>query len=121
MVFITRKGRVIQEQILECIEQEEAPISTRQLALKLGYAWHTLQQRCLELQIKGKISHVQIAGSHLWTKIQTTVFNNSEINTTLNSQLNAVLEQQIKKLTEELAQIKEKKDTHTENPIEETL
>jgi hypothetical protein len=63
---ITRKGRIVQEQILDCIEKAENPVSTRQLALQLGYSWHTVQQYCFELLLKKKIDRIPLAGSHVW-------------------------------------------------------
>jgi len=67
-VVITRKNKAVREQILNFIQTEEYPISTRQLTLKLSCSWHTVQQQCLELQIKGKIDRLEVTGSHLWTK-----------------------------------------------------
>jgi DNA-binding transcriptional regulator YhcF (GntR family) len=104
---ITSKGERIKNKILKCIEQENAPLSTRQIAIKIKYSWHTLQQRCLELEVKGKIQHIKIAGSHLWSKKQTNELNknidiNSQLNALLNNELNTVLEKQIQHLTEEL-------------------
>lgn len=67
---IARKGRAIQEEILDCIEGEVYPLSTRQLSLKLGYSWNTIQNYCLELQLTGKIHRLELVSSHLWSSSQ---------------------------------------------------
>lgn len=53
---------------MDYIEHAENPISTRQLAINLCLSWHTAQQYCLELLLKGKIDRLTIGGSHIWIK-----------------------------------------------------
>ena len=62
---ITKKGLVVQERILDVLK-EESPLSTRQLALKLNLSWHTVQQHCLHLSLKKKLSNFELAGSYIW-------------------------------------------------------
>lgn len=53
---------------MDYIEHVGNPISTRQLAINLCLSWHTAQQYCLELLLKGKIDRLTIGGSHIWLK-----------------------------------------------------
>ena len=62
---ITKKGLIVQERILDALK-EESPLSTRQLALKLNLSWHTVQQHCLHLSLKKKLSNFELAGSYIW-------------------------------------------------------
>jgi hypothetical protein len=64
--YITRKGKVIQEHILEYIQSVEHAVSTRQIALKLEYSWITIQNHCLELTLSKKIDRLPFPGAHLW-------------------------------------------------------
>lgn len=61
-------SKQIEKDILELIGREDYPLSTRQVALKIKRSWHAVQNRCLELQLQGKISRMTVAGSHLWIK-----------------------------------------------------
>jgi DNA-binding transcriptional regulator YhcF (GntR family) len=112
---ITRKGMRVQELLLERIEKEEYPISTRQLALALQLSWHTVQEYCLKLQLKKKIHGFRTAGSYLWTKKE--IFSEKDDKTTilrtlldeqLNEQLNQEINSEIRKLREEIASLKQK-------------
>ncbi len=62
---ITKKGLLVQSRVLDALK-EESPLSTRQLALKLNLSWHTVQQHCLQLFIKKKLKHFELAGSYIW-------------------------------------------------------
>ncbi len=63
---ITRKGTLIQEHILRQIETADYPLSSRQLAIQLGYSWNTVQQHCLELLVRKKLQRMETPGAHLW-------------------------------------------------------
>jgi DNA-binding transcriptional regulator YhcF (GntR family) len=60
---------LIQQQIVERIAAAELPLSTRQLAIDLGYSWNTIQRHCLELLFRSNIERLELAGSHLWMSI----------------------------------------------------
>lgn len=79
MWVITHKGKMIQEGILDYIQKHNYPISTREICLKLGFSWHTVQQYCLELQLKERISRLEVAGTHLWTPNGFVVKSNRQI------------------------------------------
>ena len=61
-------GKQIEKSILELVQRENYPLSTRQIALKIKRAWHSTQNHCLELQLKGKIARLTVGGTHLWIK-----------------------------------------------------
>lgn len=66
---ITRKGRIIQQRILDYVKRNNYPVSSRHLCLALGYSWNTVQNYCLELQLKNKIHRLETSGCHLWISL----------------------------------------------------
>ena len=72
----TRKaklGKKIEADILKVLQSSSKPISTRDIALKIGRAWHSVQGHCFRLQISGKINGYRISNLNVWEikKIQT--------------------------------------------------
>ena len=65
----TRKaklGKKIDSDILEVLQKSKIPISTRDIAIKIGRAWHSVQGHCLRLQIDGKIVGYRISNLNVW-------------------------------------------------------
>ena len=65
----TRKaklGKKIDVDILEVLRSAKIPISTRDIAIKIGRAWHSVQGHCLRLQIDGKIAGYRISNLNVW-------------------------------------------------------
>ena len=65
----TRKanlGKKIDVDILEVLKKSKIPISTRDIAVKIGRAWHSVQGHCLRLQIDGKIVGYRISNLNVW-------------------------------------------------------
>ena len=65
----TRKaklGRKIETDILQVLKDSKKPISTRDIALKIGRAWHSVQSHCLRLQLAGKIIGYNISNLNVW-------------------------------------------------------
>ncbi|MCH8003211.1 MAG: hypothetical protein IH934_01145 [Nanoarchaeota archaeon] len=65
----TRKaklGRKIESDILKVLRDSKTPISTRDIALKIGRAWHSVQGHCLRLQLAGKILGYRISNLNVW-------------------------------------------------------
>jgi len=58
-------GRDIQKKIVKVLRDSENPVSTRDLALKIGRAWHSVQHHCFRLQIAGKIHGFQVGRMNL--------------------------------------------------------
>ena len=48
------KGKNIEGNILRYMRKKEM-VSTRELAVSLGFAWHSVNTHCLKLQIKGVV------------------------------------------------------------------
>ena len=72
----TRKaklGKKIEADILKVLQSSSKPISTRDIALKIGRAWHSVQGHCFRLQISGKINGYRISNLNVWEikKIRT--------------------------------------------------
>jgi len=65
----TRKaklGRKIERDIVTVLRDSKTPISTRDIALKIGRAWHSVQSHCLRLQLAGKILGYRISNLNVW-------------------------------------------------------
>ena len=65
----TRKaklGKKIESDILRILQSSSKPISTRDIALKIGRAWHSVQNHCLRLQIKDKVKGYRISNLNVW-------------------------------------------------------
>ena len=65
----TRKvklGKKIDQEILNTLKSSENPLSTRDLALKIGRAWHSVQTHCLKLQLKDKINGFTVTNINIW-------------------------------------------------------
>lgn len=65
----TRKaklGKKIEVDILKVLSEAKTPISTRDISLKIGRAWHSVQGHCLRLQINGKVIGYRISNLNVW-------------------------------------------------------
>lgn len=65
----TRKsklGKRIDKDIISTLTASENPLSTRDLAIKIGRAWHSVQTHCLKLQIKGVIRGFTVTNINIW-------------------------------------------------------
>ncbi|MFH0978157.1 MAG: hypothetical protein V1837_02530 [Candidatus Woesearchaeota archaeon] len=61
-----KTGIKIQKDILELLALYDRPLSTRELALDLDHAWHSIQNNCLRLQIAGKVRGFRVGNMNLW-------------------------------------------------------
>ncbi len=59
-------GKKIEEDILKSLHESKLPVSTRDLALKIKRAWHSVQGHCLRLQIDGKVEGYRISNLNVW-------------------------------------------------------
>ncbi len=65
----TRKadlGKKIERDIIKVLSEAKTPISTRDIAIKIGRAWHSVQGHCLRLVIAGKITGYRISNLNVW-------------------------------------------------------
>lgn len=61
-------GKKIEKDILKILGQSEYPVSTRDISLKINRAWHSVQNHCLRLQLKGEIDGFRISNLNVWKK-----------------------------------------------------
>lgn len=61
-----RLGKKIDQEILKALKVAKNPLSTRDLALKIGRAWHSVQVHCLKLQLKGRIHGFTVTNINIW-------------------------------------------------------
>jgi hypothetical protein len=59
-------GKEIDQEILNTLKSSKNPISTRDLSLKIGRAWYSVQTHCLKLQISGKIDGFTVTNINVW-------------------------------------------------------
>ena len=67
--MVTRKqklGKNIERDILKLLDSADRPISTRDISLKIRRAWHSVQNHCLRLQLKGEIDGFRISNLNVW-------------------------------------------------------
>lgn len=65
----TRKaklGKKIEDDIIKIISSSQLPVSTRDIALRIGRAWHSVQAHCLRLQLDGRIDGFRISNLNVW-------------------------------------------------------
>ena len=62
----TKQKDELKKGILEILSNELAPLSTQDLSLKLEKPWHSIQTRCLMLQIDGKVNGYRVGRINLW-------------------------------------------------------
>ena len=65
----TRKaklGKKIDNDILNILRSAKQPVSTRELAMKIGRAWHSVQNHCLKLQLNGRVDGFTISNLNVW-------------------------------------------------------
>jgi hypothetical protein len=61
-----RIGIKIQKDILGMLALYDRPLSTRELAIDLKRAWHSIQGNCMRLQLAGKIRGFRVGNMNLW-------------------------------------------------------
>ena len=62
-----RMGKELDEKIVKELKKEKLPISTREIAMRMKKAWHTVLTRCLRLQLDGRITGFKAGNMHLWS------------------------------------------------------
>jgi len=61
-----KRGEMIELRIIEYLREGRKFASTREIALTLELAWHTVNTHCLKLQIKGKVEGIKIGNMNVW-------------------------------------------------------
>lgn len=63
---INEREDALKKDILKIIHKNSMPISTQDISQKLEKPWHSIQTRCLMLQIENKISGFRVGRINLW-------------------------------------------------------
>ncbi|MBU0472090.1 MAG: hypothetical protein KKF89_02445 [Nanoarchaeota archaeon] len=63
-----KRSKKIQKDILRFLSENNNLVSTREIALKIKRAWHSIQLNCLKLQLEGKIEGIRIGNINAWMK-----------------------------------------------------
>jgi repressor of nif and glnA expression len=61
-----KKEDKLKKEIIEILRNETQPISTQDIAEKLARPWHSIQTRCLMLQISGELTGFRVGRVNLW-------------------------------------------------------
>ena len=59
-------GDKVLSEILALIELSTKPMATQEIADELEKPWHSIQTRCLKLQIEGKVTGFRVGRINLW-------------------------------------------------------
>ncbi len=60
-----KKEDRVRKDILDVLSKSLNPISTQEIADKISRPWHSVQTRCLKLQIAGKINGFRVGRMNL--------------------------------------------------------
>jgi len=61
------KGKEIDKNILRYLAESGKPASSREIALAIGNAWHSVNQHCLRLKLSGELEFFRIGGMNVWS------------------------------------------------------
>ncbi|MFH1450835.1 MAG: hypothetical protein ABIF92_02540 [archaeon] len=51
---------------MKILTSEQKPVSTREIGLKIGVSWHTVDRHCLRLQLREKITGYRLSNLNVW-------------------------------------------------------
>jgi hypothetical protein len=63
-----KQKATLEEDILHLLEASSSPLATQDIANRLQRPWHSIQTRCLMLQIKQKVMGFRVGRINLWQK-----------------------------------------------------
>ena len=66
MVLVKKKRDELKENILKLLKKVGQPVSTHDIAIELSKPWHSVQTRCLMLQVDGKVAGFRVGRMNLW-------------------------------------------------------
>ena len=61
-----KMGADLMKDIFKLLSSSERPLSTQDIAKNLGKPWHSVQTRCLMLQVESKVICFRIGRMNLW-------------------------------------------------------
>jgi hypothetical protein len=56
----------LKEEIISLLGKANKPLSTQDISAELDAPWHSVQTRCLKLQIENKVDGFRIGRMNLW-------------------------------------------------------
>jgi len=65
-----RKKDVVSEAIVKVLASAVQPMATQEIADAIGRPWHSVQTRCLQLQISGKLRGFRVGRINLWQEVK---------------------------------------------------
>lgn len=65
-----KKEDRVQKDILVVLSKNPNPKSTQEIADEISKPWHSVQTRCLKLQLEGKVNGFRVGRMNLWQKIK---------------------------------------------------
>ena len=68
----------LKRNILLLLSSQKNPISTQDISKELKKPWHSIQTRCLKLQIEGKVEGFRIGRINLWQIIRKNITRRNE-------------------------------------------
>lgn len=66
MVLVNKKKDELKDGVLKLLKKAGRPISTQDISLGLKKPWHSIQTRCLMLQVDGKVNGFRVGRMNLW-------------------------------------------------------
>ena len=64
------RGVKIDCNIINYLAKKSEEASTREIALALKLAWHSVNTHCLKLQIKGNLTGIKMGNMNLWRLVK---------------------------------------------------
>ncbi len=61
-----KKEDVVTTEIIKVLVNSENPKSTQEIADQISHPWHSIQTRCLKLQINGMVIGFRVGRINLW-------------------------------------------------------
>ena len=61
-----KKEDVVEAEIIKCLSSSINPKSTQELADEINRPWHSIQTRCLRLQLNDKVNGFRVGRINLW-------------------------------------------------------
>lgn len=65
-----KKEDELKKKILSFLKKKERPFSTQEISEELKKPWHSIQTRCLVLQVENSIDGFRVGRINLWRAIR---------------------------------------------------
>ena len=73
-----KKEDILKRNILLLLSSQKNPISTQDISRGLKKPWHSIQTRCLKLQIEGEVEGFRIGRINLWQIVRKNITRKKE-------------------------------------------